>query len=129
LVLLVLARAPDVVCLQEVVPRVAVAVRASQVLARRYDVSPNDVTPYGGLILARTPLRATFREIELASDMGRTLLIADLRPGPGTRENWKAGAVATVHLESLSSAPTRRAQLRVCAGELQRSTAFPNAVL
>jgi tyrosyl-DNA phosphodiesterase 2 len=58
--------------------------------------------------------------------MGRTLIVAELRPdeaGP-----WKAllGVVATVHLESLNSAPMRAKQLAVAHAAL---ATFPNAVL
>merc|ERR1719473_394355 len=35
--------APDVLCLQEVVPELAAAIRASEPLQKLYDVSPNDV--------------------------------------------------------------------------------------
>lgn len=112
---------PDVICLQEVTPRVAAALRASSVLGVLFDVSKNDVAPYGCLMLVRRELGAEFSELELETDMGRTLLIAELQPQKtGHPFHWKAGVVATVHLESLNTAPTRRRQLEQAARELAR---------
>ena len=58
LVRTLLARAPDVICLQEVVPRFAASLRASSLVASQYTVSNNDVGPYSVLLLARTPIFA-----------------------------------------------------------------------
>ena len=65
--------APDVACLQEVLPELAEAVRRSAALLRVYDVSTNVVMPYGNLLLVRKSLRAFIREIKLPSTMGRKL--------------------------------------------------------
>ena len=128
LVRTLLARAPDVICLQEVVPRFAASLRASSLVASQYTVSNNDVGPYSVLLLARTDLCPVFRQVELESAMGRSLLIAELDPRR-PEERWKRGAVATVHLESLNSASIRRAQLATCSQELGMQSALPNAVL
>lgn len=128
LVRTLLARAPDVICLQEVVPRFAASLRASSLVASQYTVSNNDVGPYSVLLLARIDLCPVFRQVELESAMGRSLLIAELDPRR-PEERWKRGAVATVHLESLNSASVRRAQLATCSQELGMQSALPNAVL
>jgi len=95
LVTTVLRRRPDVLCLQEVVPKVATSLRASAILTGAYDISSNDVRPYGCLILAHKSLRAVFSETAFeVSIMNRSLLTAELR-GEG-KQAWKTGAVATV---------------------------------
>ena len=106
-----LAAAPDVLLLQEVVPELAASVRASAALCAAYAVSPNpiDEDAYGCLLLARHALKPSFREVDFPSRMGRSLVLAELTP-PGAAAPL---AVATVHLESLDSAPTRAKQLRV----------------
>ena len=114
--------APDVLCLQEVVPELAASIRACAPLLSLYDISQNDVGAYGCLILARRELRAKFMEVAFpSSNMGRSLLIAEWTPP------FEAGgtvAVATVHLESLNCAPERARQLRIArdalAGEGRR---------
>ena len=103
-----LREAPDYVGLQEVTSHVENALRGSAALLELYDISPLPVERYGCLILARRSLGATFDEVELPTMMGRSLLIAR-----------SAGfTFATVHLESLNNAPTRRAQLEVAAQAL-----------
>mmetsp|Transcript_105938 Transcript_105938/g.306467 ORF Transcript_105938/g.306467 Transcript_105938/m.306467 type:complete len:108 (-) Transcript_105938:1145-1468(-) len=64
----------------------------------------------------------------MATMMGRSLLVAELVPpgGGGSARAWCAGAVATVHLESLNSAKVRDAQLQTANRALAR---YPNAVL
>ena len=115
-----LATAPDVLCLQEVLPELAAAVRSHDALNRLYAVSPNDVGVYGCLILARRSLGVAFSEVGLPTQQGRSLVFA----------HWTDGsvktAVATVHLESLNNQPTRRAQLEVAASVL---APYPRAVL
>lgn len=103
----VLTAAPDVLCLQEVLPELAASVRASVALCAAYEISPNDIEFYGCLMLVRRSLRPSFGEVAFPSRMGRTLLIAECRhPTSGIPL-----AVATAHLESLANAPTRARQL------------------
>ena len=102
-----LSTAPDVICLQEVLPGLAAAVRASAVLSRAYAVSPNWIDAYGCLLLVRHELRPTFHEHVLPTSMGRTLLVAECRAAEGDA----VLAVATVHLESLNNALKRARQL------------------
>jgi len=80
------------------------------------------------LILAKHELGPRFSEIEMATMMGRSLLVAELVPpgGGGSARAWCAGAVATVHLESLNSAKVRDAQLQTANRALAR---YLNAVL
>ena len=106
-----LRRAPDVVGLQEVVPALADALRAHEAVSALYEVSPNAIGSYGCLLLARRALRPHIVEIDLPTDMGRTLLVAELAARPGV-------AVATVHLESLDSERVRGEQLAVAARAL-----------
>ena len=105
-----LAASPCVAGLQEVTPRFADAVRASQVLTSLYVVSPNEITSYGCLLLVRRDFQVSWREQPLPSDMGRTLLVAECAASPCR----PAFAVGTVHLESLNSSSQRRKQLAVC---------------
>merc|ERR1719152_76254 len=126
----ILKRQPHVVCLQEVTPRFASAVRASAVLGSLYVVSPNDVTPYGVLMLVCKAWRPLFREVELPSQMGRSLLVSEFAvracdKGEGEAEEAMY-AIATVHLESLNSERVRAEQLALCRSHLEK---FPNAVL
>jgi len=117
-----------VICLQEVTPPFSQALRASQLLSATYAISDNDVGRYGCLILAKHELGPRFSEIEMATMMGRSLLVAELVPpgGGGSARAWCAGAVATVHLESLNSAKVRDAQLQTANRALAR---YLNAVL
>ena len=110
-----LAAAPDVICLQEVVPELAAHIRGCAVLRKVYSISDNDVGAYGCLLFVRWSLRATFCEVALPSHMGRSLLVATWTP-PFTEGSV---AVATVHLESLNSAPRRAKQLQVARDALQ----------
>ena len=97
------------ICLQEVTPPVAAALRGCAILQRRYAVSPNDVGRYGCLILSKRALgEVAFGEVALPTRMGRTLVTAVVAMEGGGGGLY---CVATVHLESLSSAPTRREQL------------------
>jgi len=116
----VLSVAPDVACLQEVLPRFSAALRACGPLAALYDISPFDVAPYGVMILARRDLQVAFIQEDMPSMMGRTLLVASCQARcPGL-------IVATVHLESLNSERTRRAQLLLAS---ERLLPFQRAVL
>jgi len=110
-----LKQAADVICLQEVLPPLATALRAHEALNRVYHVSPNDVDPYGCLILARRSLGGVkFEEKAFPTNMGRSLLLAHWTEG----DVGQKIAVANVHLESLDNEPTRRAQLEIAASEL-----------
>lgn len=101
-----LAAAPDVACLQEVVPAFANVIRQSAELTTVYDVSPQDVAPYGCLMLVRKDFRPQFGLQALPTRMGRSLLFAVCG------ERCPGLLLATVHLESLSNQPMRRDQLK-----------------
>jgi endonuclease/exonuclease/phosphatase family metal-dependent hydrolase len=125
----ILVVAPCVVGLQEVTPRFAAALRGSAVVTALYDVSTNDVGPYGCLMLARSDFGARFREVPIPTKMGRSLLLCDCPPmeslaregtGHSRGRGRPAVTVATVHLESLNQAPQRLQQLKVCEAELSR---------
>ena len=119
LIAIVLGKSPDVACFQEVTPRFAAAVRTSSIIAEAYDVSTNDVAPYGCMVLVRTELRASFQQVDFEETMmSRSLLVAELNP-VATDIAWKKGVVGTVHLESLNSAIIRRLQLAACVRELE----------
>ncbi|KAK3281210.1 hypothetical protein CYMTET_10985 [Cymbomonas tetramitiformis] len=107
-----LQTAPDVCGLQEVTARFLEALQVPQ-LMNLYQVYPKSVDNYGCAILVRSDWAARFREVPLPTMMGRSLIIA------------QAGGLtfATVHLESLASAPVRRKQLAVAAKELASSRA------
>jgi len=106
-----LDHAPQVVCLQEVTPDLAMALRGFPALLEHYAVSPTDVGSYGCLLLVHSSLQpCTFDERPLPSDMDRSLVTASL---PG------ALVVATVHLESLDSERARQRQLQVIAEHLK----------
>ena len=109
-----LGASPDVLCLQEVVPRLANAIHASA-LRNVYAISPNTIDSYGCLLLVRRTLAPTFCEIALPSRMGRTLLVAEW----ASPSCSSPVAVATVHLESLNNAAARAKQLRVAYNELR----------
>lgn len=111
----VLSAAPDVACLQEVLPGFADTVRSCEALTAVYRASPHDVKPYGCMLLVRHDLQPAFGVQPLPSRMCRSLLWA--RCGgrcPGL-------TVATTHLESLDNAPARRRQLGEAARFLQES--------
>lgn len=123
----ILEKRPDVVCLQEVTPRFAKAARASAVLGGLYVVSPNAIDRYGVLMLVNKAWAPRFHEEEMPSVMGRSLLISEFtvpsRDGSAPALSY---AVATVHLESLNNERTRAEQLKICHAHLRK---FPNAVL
>jgi len=109
----VLCAAPNVVCLQEVLPELAKALRSCGPLNEVYDISPFDVGAYGCLILTQKDLQAKFTEVPLTTQMGRNLLLARCRA------RFANLIVATVHLESLNSEKTRKVQLQETAEALQ----------
>ena len=118
-----LSYAPDVACLQEVLPDLASSLRTSATLCRVYDISTNDVAPYGVLLLVRKSLRATISEMQLPTKMGRKLVLAEFDSSGGVAADFGLPpltcAVATVHLESLDNVETRKAQLQVASARLQ----------
>ena len=108
--------APDVLCLQEVVPELAASIRACEPLQQLFDISPNDVGAYGCLLLVRRELSAAFSEVPFpTSNMGRSLLVAEWSP---PLEGGCTVAVGTVHLESLNCAEERARQLRIAKDAL-----------
>jgi endonuclease/exonuclease/phosphatase family metal-dependent hydrolase len=107
-----LSVAPDVVCLQEVKPGAAEAIRACTAVCAVYDVSPFDVGLYGNLTLIRKDMSATFVETAFPSDMGRTLLLGECHA------RCEGMLIANVHLESLAAEHIRREQLKVTADAL-----------
>jgi len=115
----VLKAAPDIICLQEVVPWLETSIRESDSLRSLYAISPFTARAgYGVLMLVRHSFNPAFHIARLPTRMGRELLIADA-PDLGLR-------VATVHLESLDSEHTRRAQLEVAVKEM---SGWPRAIL
>ena len=97
-------RRADVIALQEVIQALLRGLLAEPWIRAAYQVSQREVRSYDVVILSRLPIRR-IAELELPTDMGRRLLIAELACGL---------AVATVHLESTQEeARTRAAQLRV----------------
>lgn len=97
-------RRPDVIALQEVTQALLRPLLAEPWIRAAYQVSQREVSSYDVVILSRLPIRR-IAELELPTDMGRRLLVAELACGL---------AVATVHLESTrEEAAARAAQLRV----------------
>lgn len=115
-----LAVAPDVACLQEVLPVFAEVLRQDSAIREVYDISSQDVAPYGCLMLARRDLQPQFGSQPLPTRMGRSLLFAECAA------RYPGLFVATVHLESLSSAAVRKQQLQVAAAVLER---YPTSVI
>lgn len=102
---LVRATDPDIIGFQEVTPWTRKIMENEPWIADQYEISDVSVAPYGVLLLSRVPVKR-FDVYSLPSDMGRQLLFAELDLGHGDTM-----AVATVHLESLQFADTRRRQL------------------
>lgn len=97
---------PDVCCLQEVVPEVAVQLMSRFPTWKSSD--PGDgssVGSYGVMALVRPGLEVRFSFHKLPTDMDRRLLVTRLHDM----------AIGTVHLESLANHMTRQAQLRECS--------------
>jgi len=105
----VLKVAPDVVCLQEVLPGFAEVVRKCPDLLALYDVSPCDVQPYGVMLLVRRELGAVFSDMWLSSNMARRLVSAELKG------RWPGMFITTAHLESLNARGLRKQQLAEAA--------------
>lgn len=107
----------DVYCLQEVVPKVAMALRSA--LPEWSCSDPGNgstVAPYGVMILVAPGISATFSFHRMQTAMCRNLLVAEVL----------GLAIGTVHLESLANHPTRVEQLRVCESVL---APYTNALL
>lgn len=97
-------RRPDVIALQEVTQELLGALLDEPWVRAAYQVSRRQVAAYDVVILSRLPVR-WMAEIDLPSEMGRRLVVAELACGL---------AVATVHLESTrEEAGARAAQLRI----------------
>lgn len=86
------AQAPDVVCLQEVVPEHMASRELRALRERGWWVSDERLRGYDVLLLSRRPVLASER-VPLVSIMGRELLLVRLDTRP-------AITIATVHLES-----------------------------
>lgn len=109
----VLQAAPDIVCLQEVLPAFADVVRGDDALKGIYSISPQSVGHYGCMMLVRRDLKPNFSERKLTSSMDRTLLWAECT------DRCKGLLVMTTHLESLNTEKYRRRQLEEAAEVLQ----------
>lgn len=111
-------RGPDVIALQEVTQALLRSLLAVPWIRAAYQASQHEVHSYDVVILSRLPIRRV-AELELPTDMGRRLLVAELACGL---------AVATVHLESTrEEARARAAQLRVLQPALAER--YPDVVL
>lgn len=111
-------RRPDVIALQEVTSALLRALLGAPWIRAAYQASQCEVSSYDVVILSRLPIRRV-AELELPTDMGRRLVVAELACGL---------AVATVHLESTQTeAGVRAAQLRVIQPAL--AAHYPDAVL
>eukprot|EP00002_Diphylleia_rotans_P028013 TRINITY_DN5646_c0_g1_i2.p1 TRINITY_DN5646_c0_g1~~TRINITY_DN5646_c0_g1_i2.p1 ORF type:complete len:282 (+),score=47.54 TRINITY_DN5646_c0_g1_i2:86-931(+) len=97
---------PDVICLQEVTPRVLSTLMKSYWIRKNFVMSDSgnfsSVHPYGVLILSRYP--AIFHFIEFKTQMHRKLVVAE------ANINGQKLAFGSVHLESMDSAPIRKLQ-------------------
>ena len=94
----------DVIGLQEVTTEVAARIRQHAGVTARYDISENDISAYGCLLLVRRELNPAFAELPLPTTMGRSLVAAEMDTygHAGTRRR----VVGTVHLESLDTERT-----------------------
>ena len=66
----------DVIGLQEVTTEVAARIRQHAGVTARYDISENDISAYGCLLLVRRELNPAFAELPLPTTMGRSLVAA-----------------------------------------------------
>jgi len=144
MILIILNHNPDVVCLQEIIPKFAIAIRSSKILNSIYKISNNHINNYGCIMLIKHKLKPIFHEIRFKhSRMGRSLLIGELMKGENDQNNnsndddnneedihyqkcFQNCAIGTVHLESLNSAPIRKLQLDTCNKELEK---YNNTIL
>jgi endonuclease/exonuclease/phosphatase family metal-dependent hydrolase len=111
-------RRPDVIALQEVTAALLRSLLGEPWIRAAYHASQCEILSYDVVILSRLPVRR-FAEIELPTEMGRRLLVAELACGL---------AVATTHLESSQTeAGVRAAQLRVLQPVL--AAHYPDIVL
>ena len=111
-------RRPDVIALQEVTQELLRGLLGAPWIRAAYHASQREVLSYDVVILSRLPIRRV-AELELPTDMGRRLLVAELACGL---------AVATVHLESTQTeGGVRAAQLRVLQPAL--AARYPDVVL
>jgi tyrosyl-DNA phosphodiesterase 2 len=86
--------APDVICLQEVVPEHLAGPQIERLRERGWWVSDEVIFDYDVVTLTRRPVSASER-VSLPTTMGRELLITRLRTEPPL-------TIANVHLESTS---------------------------
>lgn len=105
----------DVIGLQEVTPSLLTYLNEQDWLRDGYHFAEVSVAPYGVMVLSRRPVQRLV-EHELPTRMGRSLVVAELEDL----------AVASVHLESLRYANTRRRQLERIFPILDD---YPHAVL
>jgi endonuclease/exonuclease/phosphatase family metal-dependent hydrolase len=108
-------RRPDVIALQEVTPALLDSLTAAPWIRSRYQLSDVELWQrYDVVLLSSQPLRQ-LSALELPTQMGRRLLVAELACGL---------VVATVHLESMKESIAARAeQLRLIGPYLaSRST-------
>ncbi len=97
-------RAPDVIVLQEVTDELLVELLDEPWVQAAYQLSERQLEHYDVVVLSRLPIRR-LSVVELPSEMGRRLLVAELACGL---------TIATVHLESTRhEAAARAAQLRI----------------
>ncbi len=108
------AQRPHCIGLQEVRPQTLEAILACDWVRADYAVSgiaASSVDPYGTLILTRVTVQG-FEMLPFPSAMGRCLLLARLE------HKNRPLRFATVHLESLNSAPERGRQLEILSEHL-----------
>jgi len=128
----------DVVCLQEVTPRVIARLSFREDVRKQWRMTDSGrgetiAAGYGVVTMVRATLPApVITRIMLTTNMGRQALIATFTsrtpptnaahhaPPPSTATSTTA--IATVHLESLNSAPARTAQLQTIHANLSRHT-------
>jgi len=104
-------------CLQEVTPKfVKEFLVKDKWITSNYKVSDSDgstVQPYGVVLLSKHAFDKLYF-VKLPTYMDRSLLVAEY-----TINSVKFG-VATVHLESLGTAPIRKQQLEIISKHMQR---------
>jgi len=98
----------DFICLQEVIKEFADIIFSQKWVQDKYFVSQQEMyTWYGVMILSKWPCKFYQYNFNQQSRMGRSLLIAE------TIINGEPFVVSTVHLESMASAPYRKAQMDI----------------
>ena len=117
----------DVVCLQEVTPKVLHRLAAHRDVRAHFSMTDSGhgetiAAGYGVVMMVRVTLPApTISRVVIPSTMGRDALVATFAASPADASaSASTAAVATVHLESLNSTPTRTAQLKVIHAHLAR---------